>query len=173
MKICSEEIGDQGDLVDAKSKHLCVKSLNSYFLPHSSRILKEAANMCLLRSNNDKKQRRALMRTKPCRERRGWGKEDLARIILSAPLHCPYWNNTMWKQPSCFIYNSTIPMIFARVLVFPFFVKNTSHMCFPLWWICSGIANSGNLWLSWKFTHGPVLPLPQLHFFFHSKHWNK
>ena len=77
------------------------------------------------------------------------------------------------KQPSCFIYNSTIPMIFARVLDFPFFVKNTSHMCFPLWWICSGIANSGNLWLSWKFTHGPVLPLPQLHFFFHSKHWNK
>ena len=46
MKICSKEIGDQGDLVDAKSKHLCVKSLNSYFLPNSSRILKEAANMC-------------------------------------------------------------------------------------------------------------------------------
>ena len=46
MKICSEEIGDQGDLVDAKGKHLCEKSLNSYFLPNSSRILKEAANMC-------------------------------------------------------------------------------------------------------------------------------
>ena len=133
MKICSEEIGDQGDLVDAKSKHLCVKSLNSYFLPNSSRILKEAANMCWVATMTRSKEGLWWEQNPAVKEE---VEEKKILLVLSWVLLSIALIGTTQcgprKQPSCFIYNSTIPMIFARVLDFPFFVKKIRVTCVSL-----------------------------------------
>ena len=131
----------------------------------------------MLRSNNDKKkgQTTPLMRTKPRWRKK---KKHLVRIIQSAPTHCPNYYNLSYLyhchstltgcigKGSISLENKTthhhlhyrppLPPFLSKIWI-SLFVE-IWVTCFSPCWICSGIANAGNLWLSWKFTRDP----PQL-----------